>query len=86
MLDNPIEAAHVLTVVSKKSRSVMPRSHKGLAAWGCVPLCRSCHLELHEVGEDAFFEILGKPRGAIWGTLLLEFGLSTGFLDGDDDE
>jgi hypothetical protein len=78
----PVEVAHVRVVVSGKSGLVLGRSHKGLAAWGAVPLCRECHLVLHRVGEDAFFEGLGLVVGGVWGSLLLEFGLSGGFGGG----
>lgn len=71
---NPIEAAHVKLVVSGKTGRLLPRSHSGEAAWGCVPLCRSCHLTQHEVGEDAFFEGNSPvPVAASWGSLLLRF-------------
>jgi hypothetical protein len=74
----PVEAAHVRVVVSFKTGDLLPRSHKGRAAWGCVPLCRRCHLEQHEVGERRFFEDV--PRlGERWGSLLLEF-----FRGGED--
>jgi len=77
----PIEAAHVRIVVSSKTGDLLPRSHKGRAAWGCVPLCKRCHLRQHEVGERRFFEDV--PRLAErWGSLLLEF--FRGDSDGGD--
>jgi hypothetical protein len=76
----PVEAAHWRLVVSGKTGDLLPRSHRGLAAWGCIPLCRGCHLEQHRVGESAFVERL--PRlGERWGSLLLGFFLEANDVD-----
>jgi hypothetical protein len=70
---NPVEAAHWRLVVSAKTGDLLPRSHQGQAAWGCLPLCRACHLEQHEVGERAFSEEIRPGPAERWGTLLLRF-------------
>lgn len=72
--DTNIVAAHIEVVLSHKSDLIMPRSHKGRAAWGAVPLCEPCHLEQHDEGERAFFERrLHRPVEGVWGSLLLTF-------------
>lgn len=65
-----VEAAHIRGMVSMKTGDILPRSHQGLPAWSAVPLCADCHREaedsVHAVGEDAFFERLGKPPGWVY--------------------
>lgn len=53
----PSDAAHVQVFLSEKTGLLMPRSHKTIAAYACIPLCKPCHLELHEIGERQFEEI-----------------------------
>ena len=52
-LSNPIEAAHIETVLSPKTGDIMPRSHKGPSAWSAIPLCQSCHELQHQNGPEA---------------------------------
>ena len=61
-----IEAAHVRGFVNVQTGALLRRSHKGLAAWCCLPICSSCHRtapdSLHNVGEEAFIAELGAAR------------------------
>jgi len=54
----PCDAAHVRSIRSDKTGRLLPRSHKGRAAWGVIPLCRECHMDgkysIHNVGEARF--------------------------------
>ena len=75
-----VEAAHIRGFVSFRTGDVLPRSHKGLQAYSCVPLCVDCHREaddsVHAVGEAAFFERLGRSKGFVFkwlATALAEF-------------
>ena len=49
---NPIEAAHIESVLSQKTNMMMPRSHKGPAGWGAIPLCKRCHGLQHYEGDE----------------------------------
>jgi hypothetical protein len=71
----PVEAAHVQVVVSRKTGGLLPRGHTGEAAWGCVPLCRKCHQEQHQVSEREFFGRCSRHPAEVWGSLLLRFML-----------
>jgi len=68
----PVEAAHVRVLLSGKTGERLPRSHTGRAAWGCIPLCKPCHLRQHEMGEEAFREERGIDYAAIIATGLVE--------------
>lgn len=50
----------------------MPRSHKTLAAYACIPLCKPCHLQQHEIGERQFQELHEIDYARIVATLLAE--------------
>lgn len=70
--DNPIEAAHFEGVIHPRTKQPAKRSHKGIAGWACVPLCRTCHLEMdgweeHSVAKGMLY------RGLLtqWLVLLL---------------
>lgn len=72
--------AHIETIISPKTGLVMPRSHKTLARWGCIPLCGECHQtakdSIHEVGEESFNQQLGRTPHYVWqyaASLLAEF-------------
>lgn len=65
-------------LLSSKTGDVLPRSHKGRAAWGCIPLCKECHLRQHEIGEQQFAELTRLDYGAIIGTNLVRF-----FVEGE---
>jgi hypothetical protein len=67
----PVEAAHVRVLLSDKTGVRLPRSHKGRAAWGCIPLCKECHLRQHEMGEEAFREENEMDYAAIVATNLV---------------
>lgn len=69
---NPVEAAHFRLLVSRKTGQLLPRSHQGEAAWGCVPLCRECHQRQHEGSERDFLEE-NPLLPQYWGTLLVRF-------------
>ena len=60
-----VEVAHIQGILSRKTGMVLPR-RKGAAAVGVVPLCAACHRtapdSIHNVGEDAFSESLGRGR------------------------
>lgn len=71
----PSEVAHVCAFPSRKVSGFMPR-RKGIASYSAVPLCPECHryapTSIHAVGENAFFEALGKPEGYVFGYLARE--------------
>lgn len=74
------DAAHIRTIISPKTDLLMPRSHKTLARWGCVPLCKECHQTgenaIHGGNEEAFNERLGRGAHYLWmkaASLLAEF-------------
>lgn len=46
---------------SPKLRDIGGRSHKGDAAWFCVPLCPECHAKRHTMREADFYEQNGWP-------------------------
>ena len=60
-----VEVAHVQFLLSRKTGLVLPR-RKGAAAVGVVPLCSECHRtgsdSIHNVGEEAFSDALGRGR------------------------
>src|SRR5690625_1649150 len=60
-----VEIAHIQGILSRKTGQVLPR-RKGAAAVGVVPLCPECHRHsadsIHNVGEEAFSESLGRGR------------------------
>ena len=76
----PTEAAHVRVLRSDKTGDLLPRSHKGRAAWGCVPLCKECHLKQHTMSEDQFADLTGIDYGSIISTNLVRF-----FVEGRRD-
>ncbi len=47
--DNPIEAAHLRVIPGKTGQPL--RSHSGIYAYACIPLCRECHQEQHKADE-----------------------------------
>jgi hypothetical protein len=59
-----VQIAHIESIISPKTGLPMQRSHKTLAAWGCLPLCSWCHNDapdaIGKVGEEAFFLAMGK--------------------------
>lgn len=66
----PSDAAHIEGIISPKTGLVMPRSHKTIARWACVPACKDCHQHardsIHEVGEEGFNRSLGKTPHYLW--------------------
>lgn len=54
---------------SEKLGGFGARSHKGLAAWYCVPLCPECHHKRHTMREEAFYEAAGWPQGKLYAYL-----------------
>jgi len=76
----PVEVAHIRLIISPKTGLLMPRSHKTLARFGCVPLCADCHRHapdsIHNVGEESFNESLGRGRHFLFrkaASLMAEF-------------
>jgi 5-methylcytosine-specific restriction endonuclease McrA len=67
----PCDAAHVRVLRSAKTGALLPRSHKGRAAWGCIPLCRDCHNAQHEMGEAQFAVDRELNYGQLVATLLV---------------
>ena len=67
----PCDAAHVRVLRSGKTGALLPRSHKGRAAWGCIPLCRDCHTMQHGMGEAAFAAEFELNYGQIVATMLV---------------
>ena len=68
-----VEAAHMRVILSSKTGDRLPRSHKGRAAWGCLPLCKPCHLEQHTIGEYAFADEHRLDYTSIIATNLVRF-------------
>lgn len=69
----PTEAAHVRVMLSDKTGEVLGRSHKGRAAYGCIPLCKECHATQHEWGEARFAAMRELDYGRIVATNLVRF-------------
>ena len=61
---DPVEACHLRSMVSPKTGDLLPRSHKGLASWGCLPLCKSCHGEQTGSHEGRWIEEHVGPERA----------------------
>lgn len=77
----PTEAAHVRVMLSSKTGGLLGRSHKGRAAWACIPLCKKCHSMQHDMGETRFAELTGIDYGQVVATNLVRF-----FVEGEGDE
>lgn len=77
----PTEAAHVRVMLSSKTGGLLGRSHKGRAAWACIPLCKKCHTMQHEIGEARFAELAGLDYGKVVATNLVRF-----FVEKEGDE
>jgi hypothetical protein len=73
--DDPIEAAHIRVLTSPKTGALLPRSHNGLAAYGCLPLHRSEHLALGATSETRWLrDHVGQARAfSVVATLILRF-------------
>lgn len=56
-----VDVAH-LTPYSPKAKTWVARSHKGWRGFIAIPLCRSCHDRVHEIGEDAALSSVGIDR------------------------
>jgi hypothetical protein len=69
----PVEAAHVRVMRSSKTGGLLGRSHKGRAAWACIPLCKACHEEQHQRGEFRFAQDNYLDYGQIVATNLVRF-------------
>ncbi len=55
----PSEAAHISILHSEKAPGRRQRGHKGLAAYGAIPLCYECHRGpqgIHSAREDEWIE------------------------------
>lgn len=79
----PSEVAHIRIVASEKlPGQFIPRGHKGLAAYGAIPLCAQCHRlgknAIHNADEDKWLEENikgGKAYAAGWALrTLIEVG------------
>lgn len=64
-------------LLSSKTGDVLPRSHKGRAAWSCIPLCKQCHtgdgMSIHAMGERKFALMYSLSYCAIIATNLVRF-------------
>jgi|YNPBryulayer2012_1023412.scaffolds.fasta_scaffold24849_1 hypothetical protein len=67
-LVEPSEADHI-TAWSNKLKGFGIRSHNGIAAYFCVPLCRECHQERHKHPEQEWYESRGWPRTNLYAYL-----------------
>jgi len=77
----PTEAAHVRVMLSTKTGGLLGRSHKGRAAWACIPLCKEHHLEQHERGEFRFGQEQRLDYGQVVATNLVRF-----FVEREEEE
>lgn len=74
-----VEVAHIRLLLSRKTGDVLPR-RSGPAHVTVVPLCPNCHRHapdsIHNVGEEAFSDGLGRGQGYLLraaATLIVEF-------------
>lgn len=74
-----VEVAHIRLLLSRKTGDVLPR-RSGPAHVTVVPLCPACHRHapdsIHNVGEEAFSDGLGRGQGYLLraaATLIVEF-------------
>ncbi len=67
-LAEPSEADHIKPW-SDKLKGLGPRSHKGIAAYFCVPLCHECHQERHQHPEEEWYESKDWPRANLYAYL-----------------
>lgn len=65
---NPNHADHIKPY-SPKLNALGTRSHKGHAAYFCVPLCPSCHAKRHSTREESFYESIGYPLPILYAYL-----------------
>lgn len=60
----PVEVAHIRGMAALKHEGAMSR-RKGLSEYSAIALCPNCHRHardsIHAVGEERFFESLGRP-------------------------
>lgn len=57
-----VEAAHLRGLPDRAGTDLQPR-RVNESRYLAVPLTRAEHLRLHEVGEEAYFESVGRSRG-----------------------
>jgi len=67
-LREPSEADHIKPWVDKL-KTFGARSHKGISAYFCVPLCRECHKKRHQAAEEEWYEAHGWPKEALYAYL-----------------
>lgn len=69
-----VEIAHIRAFPSRKTTQLLPRRHE-VGQYAAIPLCPDCHRHapdsIHNIGEAAFFETLGKPPGYVFQYLAL---------------
>lgn len=81
---DPIEVAHIRGVYSDRTRDLSYRSHLGMQGWAALPLHRSCHEELHRIGEHRYINtIVAHPHARLATNLLQWFLVEE--QEGDDD-
>jgi hypothetical protein len=61
-----VQVCHIKMMPSAKANDLMPR-RVGASQFAAVPLCDECHRLQHEVGETAFYELLGKEKAWVFG-------------------
>ena len=81
-LAEPSEADHIKPW-SDKLKDFGPRSHKGVPAYFCVPLCRVCHKERHRHPEEEWYESKGWPQAKLYAYLAHQLA---SFLAQDSEE
>lgn len=58
----PNDADHIQPPSTKLPGQLAPRTHNGLGAYYCLPLCKPCHLSRHMRSEsDWYADHVGKP-------------------------
>lgn len=62
------EVDHIFAFSTKQSMA--PRSHKGMAAYYCVPLCKQCHIVRHRQREEDFYKSVGYPPKRLYAYLV----------------
>ncbi len=68
---NPNHADHIRPY-SYKFNHFTVRSHNGLPAFYCVPICPECHRTRHTMREQDFYEQAGYPLAVLYAYLAMQ--------------